>query len=308
MANTRLTQLTENTDPQSTDLLMLVDDPGGSPESQKVTVQNLFDTIEKEAKSVSWFIPMTGVVDSSFVVTGEIRDVASALSGDYATDFAVGNQHVYILISSVGTGGDIVVTGTSLSEDTAVPVTADTETITVDTTPGQYYQTDKKWLEVTNVDVSGTAGIGYSVGVVGYIDFGNRDFTLLGYRAEFRSTSDIADIRLVMQKAQDDGSKKMSIVDVERIGVDSTNSNGQIYDSLRSGGNDRSYTAVDNLWPNDTMFVFKQGDLSTYFSSDENTFECASKAEGLIVRFEGEPSGGISAVDHCTLTLFYTLD
>lgn len=41
-ADTKVTALTENTVPVGTDLLYLVDDPGGSPLSQKMTVTNLY--------------------------------------------------------------------------------------------------------------------------------------------------------------------------------------------------------------------------------------------------------------------------
>lgn len=39
---TKTTELDENTDPQSTDILYIVDDPGGTPASKKITVANLF--------------------------------------------------------------------------------------------------------------------------------------------------------------------------------------------------------------------------------------------------------------------------
>lgn len=45
MANTALTDLTENTSPALTDLVYLVDDPAGTPLSQKVTVQTLLNAI-----------------------------------------------------------------------------------------------------------------------------------------------------------------------------------------------------------------------------------------------------------------------
>ena len=41
MADTKTTGLTENTSPLSTDMLYMIDDPGGSPASQKITVANL---------------------------------------------------------------------------------------------------------------------------------------------------------------------------------------------------------------------------------------------------------------------------
>lgn len=41
MANLKITELTENTSPVSTDLMVMVDDPSGTPLTQKVTMNNL---------------------------------------------------------------------------------------------------------------------------------------------------------------------------------------------------------------------------------------------------------------------------
>jgi hypothetical protein len=125
---------------------------------------------------MSWHDDLSGVASSTLYLTGEFREIANTQSGDYATDFGVVNQHVYIYVDDITTGGDIVITGTKVGESDGIPV-AGTETITVDTTVDQYYQTDAKWLEVTNIDVaSGTiTGIDYDVGIIGYLDMGNRD-------------------------------------------------------------------------------------------------------------------------------------
>jgi len=44
MANIKITDLTENTDPAGEDLLESVDDPGGTPASRKVTIENVLNT------------------------------------------------------------------------------------------------------------------------------------------------------------------------------------------------------------------------------------------------------------------------
>jgi len=41
MADEKITDYAENSDPQSTDLFEIVDDPGGTPECQKITLANL---------------------------------------------------------------------------------------------------------------------------------------------------------------------------------------------------------------------------------------------------------------------------
>ena len=41
MVDSKITDLSENTDPQDDDLLLIVDDPGGSPVDEKITLANL---------------------------------------------------------------------------------------------------------------------------------------------------------------------------------------------------------------------------------------------------------------------------
>lgn len=45
MADSKITALTENTTPATSDIIEIVDDPGGSPLSQKITLTNLFKVI-----------------------------------------------------------------------------------------------------------------------------------------------------------------------------------------------------------------------------------------------------------------------
>ena len=254
--------------------------------------------------------PLSGVVDSVFPMVGTIREVDAAETGDVTVDFPVSNQHAYIYVNSITTGGDIVITGTTLNEGTQVPSAGQTETLTVDTSTGQYYQTHKKWWEITNIDVtSGTiVSINYDYGVVGYPDIGNRNFKLIGYRCDAYSSSALADFRIIIYKVQDDGSGKMSLVTIENMGVDSGSAGDQIIDSLRTGANDRTYNpSVSNIWLDNTNLVFKMLDFETYFSSDENIFESATKDEGYIIRIEGAPTGGISGVDFISLELFYKI-
>jgi len=293
------------------DILTAVDDAdylvfGDSSDAGKakaITKKNLLGT---QIKSMVFTMPLSGITDDIFYWLGAEEEKASGLTTDYTTDFSLHNQHLGIIVNSITTGGDIVITGTSLSEITGVPVIADTETITVDTTAGQHYQTDKKWFEITNVDVtSGTiVGITYSLHAFGYFDFGNTDWELLGYRADMRTQGATSDLAIVMTKVQDDGGKKHSHVALENYGHDSTVSDGAFYDGLRTGANDRSYTFSTTLAPDDSMISYKCLDFSTYFTNDENIFEGA-KNEGLILRLEGKPSGGITQIDYITLTLFY---
>jgi len=298
---------------QGTDRFYGVRDPNGTPSDINASATTLSAFVSTQIqddfsnKHFDYFIDLSGVSSNSFVIAGTNEEVATGQSGDYTTDFSAMGHHVCILVNSITTGGDIVITGTSVTETNGVPTTSDTETITVDTTAAQHYQTGKKWLEITNIDVTTGAitGIDYDIRVLGYLDRLNIDFIVVGFRAEFKSSSNAADIRLILEKIQDDGNDKMSIVTMESIGIDSTAGNGQIYDNLRTGGDDRSYTFGVNMLPSGSSFVLKYNDYETYFTSDENVIEASTKNEGIIIRFEGEPSGSISNVDDCTLNVFY---
>lgn len=258
------------------------------------------------AQTITFTLPLRGVVDNRINITGELRDVSTGETGDYVTDFALSNNHLYLLINSLTGSGDVTITGTSLSESTAVPVGGDTETITVDAA-GVYYQSAKKWWEITNIDIPvGISAIDYDVGVVGYTDINNQNFRLIGYRVDAFAQGVSPDFRFRIIKIQDDGSKQMSIVDIEDIGVDSGSAGDQIIDGIRTGGDDRSYNpAVAELFGNNTTLVFKQSDFNTYFVADENLFRSGTHDEGLILRVEGSPSGGISNVDFITIQLRY---
>lgn len=240
------------------------------------------------------------------------------LTGDFSTKFGVRNNHVAIVVKAITTGGDIVITGTSISETTSLPVTSDTETITVDTStggspPGQGYQTNKKWYQIDSVNVtSGTVtGITYDIRILGYSDLSNMNFTITGYRVEARSGSSggKTDMTFIIEKVQDEGGKKYSIVPMEDITID--NETNTVTDSIRTVGS-RSYTmsvAMGNeLWADDTFFVLKQGDFNTFFSGDENVIEGATKHEGIIVRITGNTLGAPSGTNYQRVQIRYTQD
>lgn len=243
--------------------------------------------------------------------TGDRSTELSSQTGDVSTAFGVRNNHVVILVNSITTGGDIVFTGTSLSETTAVPVTSDTETITVDTSTAQYYQTTKKWWDISSIDItSGTiSNINYDVLVVGYADVGNRNFVIDGYRVEALagSSGNSTDMTFIIEKVVDEGSGKMSFIDLENITAD--NSIDSITDNLRTGLNDRSYTVTSpaEVWADSTTIVLKQGDFDTYFTLNENTILSADKDEGIIIRITGNTLGSPSGTSYVRLQLRYRL-
>jgi hypothetical protein len=261
---------------------------------------------DKTVNEIAYNLPLTGVVDIEVDFIGTLRTEDTGATGDVATDWAVSNQHAFLLVNSITGSGTVTISGASLSESTAVTVPVDSETLTVATTG--YYQTDKKWWEVINIDIpAGISAINYDYGVVGYPDLGNRNFRILGYRCDAFASGTNPDFRLIIEKVQDDGSKKMSIVLLEDIGVDADAAGDQIIDHLRTSGDDRSYDPdVSDIWNNNTTITFKQLDFNTFFTSNENDIMAADGHEGYIIRIEGE-GGGISNVDYITIHLFYEL-
>jgi hypothetical protein len=239
-------------------------------------------------QTVTFTLPLRGVVSADLYLTGDFRTVASGQTGDYVTDFAVANNHGFILVNTITGTGNVTFTGTSVSESTGLAVVSDTEVIAVDATASQYYQTAKKWWEITNIDIpTGISAINYDVGVVGYTDINNQNFELLAYRLDAVSQGVNSRLRFKIIKIQDDGDNKMSVVDIEDIEVNAAEAGDVIIDWLRTGGDDRSYNpGVANLWANATTIVFKQSDFGTYFTLGENIFDSGIANEGLILRFE----------------------
>jgi hypothetical protein len=54
MADTKITALTENTTPEVTDLLVMVDNPEGTPVTQKMTIGTLLTTTDR------WYLAYNG--------------------------------------------------------------------------------------------------------------------------------------------------------------------------------------------------------------------------------------------------------
>jgi hypothetical protein len=253
-------------------------------------------------QSKIYTLPLRGVSGPNLNITGEFRTVASNEAGDFATDFAVVNNHVFILVNSMTGSGVVTFTGDSIDETDGTVTLGDTETITVDVGAGQYYQTAKKWWQMNNIDIpAGITVIDYDIGVVGYSDVGNTDFKITGYRMDATAQGVNAEVRFRLVKIQDDGAGKMSIVDIEDITCDSNVVGSQIIDNLRVGADDRSYDPdVADLWVNGTVLVFKQGDFDQFFASDQNVFSSSEDDEGFILRIEQANN-----VDFVTIRLDY---
>lgn len=245
------------------------------------------DNIGILTQSITFSMPIKGVLSGDFNLVGERRTVVAGQTANFAADTPVSNNHIFFLVNSITGSGTATITGDSISESTSVVSLNDTEVIAIDGTADQHYQSTKKWWETSSIVFSaGITAINYDVGVVGYTDLNNENFELTGYRLDVKADGVNPNFTLVLTKVQDDDSGKMSFVTVEDITVDSGAVGNQIIDNLRTGGNDRSYDSdSDNIWETDETLVLKQGDLSTFFSSDENIFNSGSEDEGLIISF-----------------------
>ncbi len=70
MADSKISALTESTTASSDDLLVLVDDPSGTPTNKKISLANLFGDIPVDALNINTKTP------SSAADTGTAGDIA----------------------------------------------------------------------------------------------------------------------------------------------------------------------------------------------------------------------------------------
>jgi hypothetical protein len=263
-----------------------------------------------------WFTvyPDQSTSETEIFLTGVRKELISGLTSNYENILTLQNNHLEILVNSVSNTGNIIITGTSIDENTSIPNESANEIITIDNTSNQSYQTTKKWLHVDSVimDVNNKPeNIKYDLFTLGYTDIGNRNFNIVGYRGEFRSREgggNKSNMVLKITKVQDDGNGKMSLIDMENIQIDEENNN--IKDFVRSGIMDnRGYTGPpgSSLWPNKSVFILKQGDFDNYFTKDENILESSIKDEGIIIKVESSAIGGPGGPDYIRLQVRYYL-
>ena len=105
----------------------------------------------------------------------------------FGTNGRAYGAHAFIVASAAGTGtGSIVVSGTSVT-DAGVVTPADTETVVADVSAlstNCYHETEKKWIGQITYTLTGAASGGtvtFNYGFSKYEDFGNIDFTALGF-------------------------------------------------------------------------------------------------------------------------------
>ncbi len=276
-------------------------DVGGSTEWQAPPGQSV--------KFASWFLPFNAIADASFPLVGETSQIAAGLVADFATQTTMRNAHTSILVNSITTGGDIVVSGDSISPSTGVVTSADTETITVDTTAAQRYQSDKIWLEISSVDISSGAitGLNYDLDRISYLfdrieEIPNaQNIQVLGYRIQFQTNNNNSDLQMQMFVIRDGGAKKVSIGSIEDVLWQSTVGNGNITDGLRTAGANRDFTATVTMIGSGNVFTYIMTDFNDFFTSDENVIRPGTN-DGLQIFFTGT-AGGLNNIEHGTLTI-----
>lgn len=250
--------------------------------------------------------------------TGVDRSITTGQIGDYTTAFALHNNHLFIDIQSatgLGASPQMVISGTALSESTGVASPSETETIFITSgSSAGSYQSIKKWYLVTSIVFTNITPT-YNIGVLGYLDFGNINIRLKGYRFEILGDDDSRNSYITLQIIKIKNGSSTSLITLpflENITVDGTNGDstyGRIVDNLRTSPFNRNYTMTNtNLWPQNSTFVLKQTDFDTYFSSTSENIILGGSNEGIIIKISTDAKydfGNAAAPRFATITLYY---
>ncbi len=94
MADEKLTEKTENSSPALTDIMEIVDDPGVTPLSQKITLTNLFSVIPVASLTASGIIEIATADETT---TG--TDAARAVSPDGLAGSGYGKRTIAMLVN-----------------------------------------------------------------------------------------------------------------------------------------------------------------------------------------------------------------
>lgn len=90
---TRLDKLTREAAPLLADFLLSIGDSG-----ERVQVG---DILRINPEVITFRDALDTITTAPHYLTGEYREIANTLSADYATDFALANQHLYIDVITV---------------------------------------------------------------------------------------------------------------------------------------------------------------------------------------------------------------
>ena len=103
MADSKITALAANTTPASTDLTVIVDDPGGTPATQKMTVDTLDDYLSASSKTLTNKTLTTPVING--LITGTFGGYYNSVSSQAIINggFTV-NQRGYVSSATLASG------------------------------------------------------------------------------------------------------------------------------------------------------------------------------------------------------------
>lgn len=249
-------------------------------------------------------------VDPSNSIASNVIDLS------YTTPFSLTNNHVYLFVNTISRNNlsascEFIITGTRLSESTAVPDSY-TEIISFEPSLNTGYQSKAKWYNITSIDASNISAINYDIDQLGYVDFLNTDVKITGYRAEILGdfNDNNSDIRLIflVVKQNDPVTSIYSIEDIEVDGNGGTNLSGVIHDYQRVS--DPSFNRLYNspsglpLWPPNRHFVLKQTDFDSFFTNNEN-YIYGSNNGGLIVKITSSSLGPPNGARYFNITIYY---
>ncbi len=211
----KITEYEELTVPIATDMLVIVDDPGGTPITKKVEVGNLLSGAA--FRSYTGSTQGLGASPDVFVAgfyKWAVADVTldqGSLTQVFGTATVSYAAHAFMVAGGVGivdTGVvGLRVNGVSI-DDAGTRTPGDTEVLSADITTlaaNQYLETAMKWLGTVTYElyvVSGTPTaytLDFNYGLAKYDDWGNRDFTITDIEAVgFAGANDVNfDIKLL---------------------------------------------------------------------------------------------------------------
>jgi|SRR3990172_166024 len=109
MADAKITALTENTTPIGTDLLAIVDDPAGTPVTQKVTLANIDTLLSATTKTLTNKTLTSPKINEDVALTATATQLNAVGSGGVTTRLL--SKVIAITRDAAGVAGDVSYTG-----------------------------------------------------------------------------------------------------------------------------------------------------------------------------------------------------